>query len=313
MLRPAPNQATERLPELVSAVVCTRNRGDRIASTIESILVADHPNFELIVVDQSDADDTEAAVRRFADPRLTYIRSLERGLGRARNEGVKHASGHIVVFTDDDVMVPRPWLTVMSQVFLDHARVAVAFCNVTAAPYDTSAGFVPAYERQGSAEVTTLWGKCGARGIGAGLAVRRSAVLDLGGFDRLLGAGGEFTSCEDGDIAVRALLAGWHLYETDRVAVVHDGFRTWAEGRELTRRDWYGIGAAYSKPIKALRLGAVIVVLYEGVWRALVLPIVDSVRRLRPAGLKRFWYFWRGFFAGLRTPVDRTTITFIEP
>lgn len=297
--------------QLISAVVCTRDRGDRIASTLETILAGDAANFEVVVVDQSDSDDTEAAVRRFADdPRLRYHRSDERGLGRARNTGLDLASGAIVAFTDDDVTVPADWLRTMHAVFDDHPQVGVAFCNVTAAPHDPDAGFVPTYERTGSVEITTVRGKCRARGIGAGLAVRAAALADIGGFDALLGAGGRFSSCEDGDVALRGLLAGWHVYETDQVTVVHDGFRTWAEGRELTRRDWYGIGAAYAKPIAARRFGAIVVVAYEGVWRAIVQPWQPVLSGQRPQGLKRGAYFWKGFVAGLRTPVDRQTLLF---
>jgi hypothetical protein len=198
----------------------------------------------------------------------------------------------------------------MGRVFDLHPAVAVAFCNVTDAAHDPSAGFVPTYTRKGAAEVSSVWGKIGARGIGAGLAVRRSMVNELGGFDPLLGAGARFSSCEDGDIALRALIAGRHVFETDAVAVVHDGFRTWAEGRELTRRDWYGIGAAYSKPIRAGHLTALSVVAYEGIWRALLLPMSSLLRLRRPTGLKRACFFWQGFLDGLRTPIHRASLVF---
>jgi hypothetical protein len=135
-------------------------------------------------------------------------------------------------------------------------------------------------------------------------------VRELGGFDPLLGAGAQFSSCEDGDVALRALLAGRHVFETDAVSVVHHGFRTWEEGRALTRRDWYGIGAAYAKPIRAGHFSATSVVLFEGVWRAALLPLTGLARGRRPQGLKRAWYFWRGFVTGLRTPLDHATLVF---
>lgn len=298
-------------PDLVSAVVCTRDRGDRIRSTVESILRNDHPRFELVVVDQSEHDDTHRAMASFTqDSRVRYVRSSERGLGRARNTGMDHARGGVIAFTDDDVTVPPGWLSAVVDAFRDHPRAGIVFCNVVAADHDPTAGFVPAYVREGSVEVSSLTGKCRARGIGAGLAVRREAVESIGGFDPLLGAGARFSSCEDGDVAVRLLLAGWHVYETDDVAVVHDGFRTWEEGRELTRRDWYGIGAAYSKPIRVGQFRALVVVLYEGVVRAALQPISMIARGRRPQGLKRAWYFWSGFVAGLRTSVDRSTLRF---
>ncbi len=272
----------------ISAVVCTRNRGSRVASTVESILACDHPSFELVVIDQSTDDDSRDALAEFAgDARLRYVRSDSIGLGRARNEGLSTAHAELIAFTDDDVTVPTNWLAVMEDVFAQNPRVTVAFCNVVAAAHDATAGFVPVYQRRGSAEITTLRGKCRARGIGAGLAVRRLAMIEIGGFDPQLGAGGRFSSCEDGDAAVRALLAGHSVFETDATEVVHDGFRTWEEGRQLTERDWYGIGAAYSKPIRVGQVRGLVVVLYEGIWRALLHPLAQVFRLRRPTGLKR--------------------------
>jgi glycosyltransferase involved in cell wall biosynthesis len=42
----------------VTVVISTRNRGDRILKTIQTILLNDYPHFELRVVDQSDDDLT---------------------------------------------------------------------------------------------------------------------------------------------------------------------------------------------------------------------------------------------------------------
>jgi glycosyltransferase involved in cell wall biosynthesis len=295
----------------VTAVVCTRDRGAELNATLRSILANDHENFELIVIDQSSDDRTRDAVTPFLrDRRVRYERSNAYGLGRARNTGLDLACADVIVYTDDDVTVPVDWLTEMAAVFAARADVAVAFCNVAAGPHDETAGFVPAYERRGELEISAVWRKNAARGIGAGLAVRRSMIEELGRFDPLLGAGAHFSSCEDGDIALRALLAGRHVFETDAVSVVHHGFRTWEEGRALTRRDWYGIGAAYAKPIRAGRVTALSIVAYEGIWRAFLVPASRILRGRRPQGLKRGLYFWSGFAKGLRTPLDRATLVF---
>jgi glycosyltransferase involved in cell wall biosynthesis len=239
--------------------------------------------FEFIVVDQSTDDVTAHEVGRYeSDPRLRYIRTSTVGLGTARNIGLRAATTPLVAFTDDDVTVPTDWLEQTQRLFATHERVAVAFYNVTASHHDTDSGFIPTYLRPGTHEVTGMVGKCSALGIGAGMSVRRQPVLELGAFDGLLGAGGRFPSCEDGDVALRALLAGWHVLETDVVSVVHDGYRTWDEGRSLTKRDWYGIGAAYAKPIRAGRLSAIIVVAYEGIWRAALLPLGPILHTKKP-------------------------------
>ncbi|MCA9872899.1 MAG: glycosyltransferase [Anaerolineales bacterium] len=289
----------------VTAVVCTRNRGERIVKTIESLLANRHPNYEVLVVDQSTNSETEAAVNHlFSDPRLRYIRSATRGTGLSRGLGLTNARGSVVAYTDDDCTVPEDWLEKMEAVFALDAKIAVAFCNVVPAPHDETAGFVPAYIRQEDMIVRTVWDKCRARGIGAGMAVRRQPVLSYGSFDPLLGPGTEFSDCEDGDIAVRALLNGWWVFETAQTHVIHDGFRTWQEGKELNKRNWTGIGAAYAKPIRCGRWQAGVIVAYEALVVALLKPFSRVFLLKKPQGVRSFYYFCRGFWHGFQQSVD---------
>lgn len=304
---------TEGQTSLISALICTRNRGPSLVETITSILANTHPNFELVIIDQSSNDETENAAKPFfGDNRLRYIRSTTVGKARALNLGLAETSGDVVAVTDDDCIVPQNWLETFARIFAEHPNVAVAFCNVEAAEHDASKGFVPDYVRESEKLVTTLREKCDARGIGAGLAIRRSMVLKIGGFDTALGPGGKFPDCEDGDVAVRALLAGYYIYETATVSVEHFGFRTWAEGRQLARRSFLGIGAAYSKPLKCGRWDFLIIPAHEFFRYALLPPILDILRLRRPYGLGRIIAFMQGFIGGLRTPVDKTTLRFVQ-
>ena len=295
------------MPPLVSVAIPTRNRGARIVPAVESVLANHYPNMELIVVDQSTNEDTRDAVGPFrSDARFRYISSNQRGNGRGRNQALHEATGEILLYTDDDCIVPERWIEVMTRVFDENPRVAVAFCNVDAAPHDTAAGFVPAYRRTKDKLVRTVFQKCRARGIGAGMAVRRRAALAIGGFDEIIGA------CPDGDIAVRALLSGHHVYETSAVAVLHDGFRKFADGRQLARRNWVAIGAAYAKPLRSGHWRFAIVVAYEGFILALAQPLLRTIVARRPHGLRHFYYFWSGFFGGMSTPLDRKHMLYLE-
>ena len=300
--------------EPITALVCTRNRGSQITGTLVSILASTHPQFELIIVDQSENSETEEAVAPFlSDLRLRYFRSREQGLGRARNFGLAQSCAEVVAMTDDDCEVPPHWLETMAAVFAEHPIVAVAFCSVAPATHDSEAGFIPAYQRPGRRLLSGTLGKCKARGIGAGISVRRVMVLEIGGFDTLLGAGGRFPSCEDWDMAVRALLKGYGVYETDAVAVKHLGYRTWAEGKALARRDWVAIGAAYSKPLKCGYWRFAVVPLYEFSRNTLWPPLSDLLHGRKPRGLGRIFAFVQGFVQGWKTPVDPKTLLFRLP
>ena len=297
---------------LISALICTRNRGPSLSDTVSSILKNTHPNFELVIIDQSTNDETENAVRVYAsDERLRYVRTATIGKGRALNLALAETKGDVIAITDDDCVAPPNWLEAFARIFADHPKVAVAFCNVTAAPHDCTKGFVPVYVREDDALITAVREKRHARGIGAGHAIRRGSVEKIGGFDNLLGPGSKFPSSEDFDIAVRALLAGYHVYETCSVAVEHFGYRNWEQGRELTRRDFNSMGAAYSKPIKCGRWEFLPVFIHEFSRHVLWPPIWDALR-LRKPRITRVPAFVKGFVDGWRTPVDRTTLKFFD-
>ena len=71
MATPVGSQLRQDDLPLISALVCTYGRGRLVVDTVSSILANTHPNFELVVVDQSRDDETLEAVKPFrADPRL---------------------------------------------------------------------------------------------------------------------------------------------------------------------------------------------------------------------------------------------------
>jgi GT2 family glycosyltransferase len=295
----------------ITAVICTRNRGAAVRTAALSVLANDHPSFELLVVDQSTRGDTEDSLEDLvAEGRIRYVKTDTVGVSRGRNIGLRSATTDVVAFTDDDCEVAPDWLRTMGAVFAESPRTAVVFCTVRAGPHDSARGFIPAYECQGTRYVRTLLDKCTARGMGAGFAVRRRELLELGGFDEELGPGGTFPSCEEGDAAVRALLAGFEICETDRTYVVHHGFRSWEEGRELARRDWFGIGAAYAKPLRAGRWAFAPVPAYELLAKAVWPPAKDLLALKRPRGLSRGVHFLRGFAKGWRKPLDERALVF---
>jgi GT2 family glycosyltransferase len=144
------------------------------------------------------------------------------------------------------------------------------------------------------------------------MAVRRDVVLALGGFDERLGPGAPLDSGEDRDLAVRALAKGWWVAQTPHAYVEHNGFRTWDEGRELARRDWFGIGAAYAKPLKCRRPEIILALAYEVLYLGLVKPVAQRlVGRRRHSGVRQFRFFFVGLVRGMRTPVDRHMMLYV--
>lgn len=105
----------------VSIIICTYNRAESLKDTFTSINnldVDDTCQVELLVVDNNSSDNTKETVLRFSQTSniaTQYLFAAEQGLSHARNLGVKHARGQIILFTDDDVLPEKNWLIEMKK------------------------------------------------------------------------------------------------------------------------------------------------------------------------------------------------------
>ena len=297
-----------------SVVICTRNRGDRIVPAIESILRNDHTHFELLVVDQSSDNKTEIAVASYlTDRRLTYLRTDTVGTSRGQNLAIARSRGQLIAITDDDCTVPVDWLRCLERLFIQHPTVALIYCDIVSGEHDASQGFVPAIAFDRELTLRKLGDYRRHLGIGAGMALRRDLLTDLGGFDESLGPGAQFRSGADQDLGIRALIKRRHVLLTNATSVTHHGFRTWDDGRELISRYFFGAGAFCVKPLKCGHFG----ILYHILYRVLIdlsrRPMAKIFRfQKRAKGFRRLFAFFQGFLAGSRARVDPVTLRYVE-
>jgi glycosyltransferase involved in cell wall biosynthesis len=91
-----------------SVVIPVFNRPCEIQRALKSCLAQEHKGFEIVVVDDGSTDGTLAAIRQWADKRVTIVsHSGNRGVCAARNTGVRNARGEWMVFLDsDDELLP---------------------------------------------------------------------------------------------------------------------------------------------------------------------------------------------------------------
>ena len=292
----------------VSAVLSTRNRAGAVAEAVRTILQNDHPDFEVIVLDQSDDTLTQEAVEPFlSDPRLRYLPSASRGRSAGQNAAIREARGALVVMTDDDCTVPTNWLREFEAAFAVNHRIGIVFGNVLPAPHDPAWGCIPAYARQRPFLARSFRDKYQVEGIGACMAMRRSVWQSLGGFDEMLGSGARFRAGEDGDLVVRALLADHWIYETPAVQVTHHGLREWEQLPNLIESYWFGTGAMLAKPVKAGHWRIVPLLLRLAARWAFGRSLVGASLGSRPERFRKLSAFCRGFFAGAASRVNQRT------
>jgi cellulose synthase/poly-beta-1,6-N-acetylglucosamine synthase-like glycosyltransferase len=106
----------------VTVLIPAYNEAQNIAATIQNKFEQDYPSdrLEIIVISDSSTDDTDNIVREFVSKKLRLIRRERReGKAAALNEGVRYASGEILVFSDANSLFARDAIRRMMENFAD--------------------------------------------------------------------------------------------------------------------------------------------------------------------------------------------------
>jgi GT2 family glycosyltransferase len=302
-------------PPRYAVVVATFNRGGRIVPLVTSLLNSEVADFELVIVDQSLNQETATALEPLlGDRRIRYVHSDIAGTSHARNRGLAMTTAPIIAITDDDCIAPPDWLARLTAPFDVHPEVGVVYCNVDPAPSQAE-GHTPNIKFK---EVRLLRGVHDIRWsqalwMGAGMAIRRSVLSDVRGFDEMLGPGCAFSACEDNDIGWRCLTQGWWVCENADATLVHDGFRSLEQLGAHGSRDFYGIGGTLAKHLKTghPRIAALAIpLLYRF---TIAVPLGELMKGRKPRGFRRPYMLVRGLLDGLNAPIDRATGCYRKP
>ena len=99
----------------VTIAICTRNRAASLRRTLNSLTLMEIPGgtqFELVVVDNGSTDNTASVIESFAGALpIRYDVEPALGVSHARNRALATARGKFIIWTDDDVLVNRQWLS----------------------------------------------------------------------------------------------------------------------------------------------------------------------------------------------------------
>ena len=92
----------------LSVVIPTWNRAHLVGEAVESALGQEGAGLEVIVVDDGSTDGTAEFIERRFGESVKLLRMVARsGVGAARNEGVRYATGDLLSFLDsDDLWLP---------------------------------------------------------------------------------------------------------------------------------------------------------------------------------------------------------------
>lgn len=106
---------------MVSIIIPTYNRREELKELLYSLKQQDfEAGFEIIVVDDGSTDGTQElleAISKEWDGKFFFLQQKNMGPGAARNLGIKHAQGDILVFVDSDCIAPKGWLKNLTSAF----------------------------------------------------------------------------------------------------------------------------------------------------------------------------------------------------
>lgn len=241
----------------ITVVVCTIYEDpDLFNHVLGRITTLDYPHFDVVVVDNRRGDNAPElllAPMPKGGATVTVVREKTPGLSAARNRGILNASGEVVAFTDDDVLVDERWLRALGERFVRSPDVVAVGGLVLPAEMEHQAQvwfeeYFGGFSRDYSLQVITpeigrtdpLYPYAAGRfGAGANMAFRRGALLERGGFSMSLGTGTPSRGGEDLDIFLRLALAQETLC-FDPSAIVRHRHRT---TDAALRRQVVGYGA----------------------------------------------------------------------
>jgi GT2 family glycosyltransferase len=278
--------------QAITAVVCSRDGGELLGSTLAGIRQALGPADNGLVVDS--ASTTDAVVHAAETAEIECLRLAEPGLSRARNAGLRHAACGIVAFTDDDCRPDSRWLEQLRHHFADPR---VAFVTGRVAPSRALRTGASVLDRPEAVRYSGAQDPYGI-GHGANMAFRRDVLLELGGFDELLGAGSELRSAEDADMLYRCLAHGWSGVYEPAAVVTHEQWRS--EREIVTLRYGYGLGNGAIRIKEARREPAVgLPLLVESFWGQGLAPTLRAVRHRRLSALPGALTWTAGMCVGM--------------
>lgn len=114
-----PNARAQRS---ASVIIPTYGKSRYLDLTLASYLNQTATDYEIVVVDDGSRDDTAAVVERYRDRLpLTFVRQSNRGRSAARNTAVRAATGDVVIFSDDDRLVPPRFVEAHLEAFAGDA------------------------------------------------------------------------------------------------------------------------------------------------------------------------------------------------
>ena len=200
--------------ERVDVVIVTRNRVSDLLTTLDRLRRL--PEDPRVIVVDNDSTDATCALVKAHHPDVGLVALRENAGAAARTIGVEHTRAPYVAFADDDSWWESGSLAAAAEIFARFPRLAVIAARLLVGECAT---IDPTCEIMAESPLPArrpLPGPPVLGFIACGAIVRRDAYLEVGGFHREFGIGGE-----EQLLALDLVSAGWDLAYVDSLVAYH--------------------------------------------------------------------------------------------
>ncbi len=250
---------------LVSIIVPTFNESRDIARTLDCLLRLRYPHKEIIVVDDSN-DDTPLIVRQFRDKGVILLKRDQNTGGRcgARNHGIRHSRGQVLVVLNADVLLPEDFIDKIMPHYeagADYVLVKSVLANTGHLfPRYLEAQAELAYHGQSWIEWTE------------GFSCRRQVAFAVGLFPV---TPIPLISGEDGYFGERLKAGGYKKVIDESIVITHIAPHTFADYWRIRkgRRSNLPLYFLYQRPFSGLLLKEILFTAYVAVCILCVVPV----------------------------------------
>ncbi len=213
MTKPFPN---------ISVIIPVYNCPKGIETTLDSLIGQTVSDYETLPINNNSTDSTSEVIEEFKSTHASIIHPQKetniQSSYAARNTGIHHASGDILLFLDADMWVPKTWIKKMVAV-LESNNYDYLGCNVEVVVNDQP-NFWERYEKAFSFPVETYL-KDKHFAPTCALAVRREVFEEVGLFDERLESGG------DEEFGQRVHRAGFKQGYAENITAYHPARDSW--------------------------------------------------------------------------------------
>ena len=175
---------------MITVAVPVRDRRTQMVRCLTALLALDHPDYEILVLDNESSDGTGEACRDLASGAGVPVRvvTVPGAVGRVRNRARELAEGDVIAFTDSDCLPTPRWLAEAVPLFEADSGLGVVQGPTRPEPGATHEAWAVT---QDLPEWTGRYEACN-------LFVRREALEATAGFDEAVFFGCRFYKIEPG-------------------------------------------------------------------------------------------------------------------